>query len=86
MITGQTLLNWGYKPGKWFKEAIRAANLEPERAKEIVESMCPASILVPLQDSTSLSIGVNIQAFNELEQQNIDAVMKHMTKLDINAY
>lgn len=81
MITGQTLLNWGYKPGKWFKEAIRAANLEPERAKEIVESMCPASILVPLQDSTSLSIGVNIQAFNELEQQNIDAVMKHMTKL-----
>ena len=52
MITGETLLALGYKPGKWFKQAIACANSNELAGKSLtdyLESVCP-KVIAPLTE------------------------------------
>ena len=53
MITGKDLIEKGYKPGKWFADALEAVNNLPEGADvwQIIEGMKPEEIPVrPLKE------------------------------------
>jgi tRNA-splicing ligase RtcB (3'-phosphate/5'-hydroxy nucleic acid ligase) len=85
-ITGQTLLDLGYKPGSWFKPAIAAA--EQVRASGGDESAIRAAIearmpppTIPLKAFGSLPYVMNIRAENADEADNIASVEKHMVQL-----
>ena len=85
-ITGQTLLDLGYKPGSWFKPAIAAA--ERARASGGDESAIRAAIeaqmpppTIPLRAYGTLPFAMNIRAENAEEAENIAAVEKHMARL-----
>jgi tRNA-splicing ligase RtcB (3'-phosphate/5'-hydroxy nucleic acid ligase) len=89
MITGKTLIGWGYKPGPWFAKAVAAA----ERARRagadevairvIVERLAPppGPPTVGLRRAGELSYRLNVRAEDELEAQNIASVERHMREL-----
>src|SRR5215468_10616890 len=90
MITGKTLIGWGYKPGPWFTEAVAAA----ERARRaganevairaIVERYAPppgGPPTVGLRRAGELSYHLNVHAEDEPEAQNIAGVERHMREL-----
>src|SRR5215467_3444031 len=89
MITGKTLIGWGYKPGPWFAEAVAAA----ERARRaganevairaIVERCAPppGPPTVGLRRAGELSYHLNVHAEDEPEAQNIASVERHMREL-----
>ena len=65
MITGEDLIQLGYKPGKWFKDAIDHANREMligEDFKAYIDSVAPKHI--ELRDEP-MSFHKNIRAENE---------------------
>ena len=85
-ITGQTLLDWGYRPGSWFKAAIAAA--EQARASGGGEAVIRAAIqanmpppTIPLRAAGALAYTMNIRAEDADEVANIAAVEKHMVEL-----
>ncbi len=82
MVTGNDLIALGFKPGKWFKEAlayINAAQLEGEAQAAYLEAFrLPAP--VPLLEKP-VPFYENIRAETELEQQNIEYVRKSMQQL-----
>ena len=43
MITGNEIINLGYKPGKWFKEALEFANENNLEGKELEDFLKKAS-------------------------------------------
>ena len=48
MINGNALIELGYKPSKWFKEAIAYANennLEGRELKDYLASACPPATI-----------------------------------------
>ncbi len=81
-ITGNTLIELGFLPGKWFRDAIDYINtnqlseaemnlyLEPFKAKPIVNL-----------HKEPVSFSINIKAENELEQENVDVVIETMKAL-----
>ncbi len=81
-ITGKTLIGLGYKPGKWFGEALEYANvnlLEGEKLINYLDSVKPPPMIdlhVEAQD-----FAINIKAENELEESNIKAVIESMNEL-----
>jgi len=80
-ITGKTLVKLGYKPGKWFKDAIEHANkhgLEGDSLIEYLESVKPNYIL-PYE--APISFHENLRAGSELEEENLLAVRKTMHEL-----
>ena len=84
MITGKDLIEKGYQPGKWFAEAIEAANNAPTNADvwAIVESFVPAVIpITPLRAVGDVSFYTNIRAESEHEQANIEACVRTMEEL-----
>lgn len=81
MITGKYLIALGFKPGKWFAEAIdhiNSNNLEGDALASYLNIVKPPDAL-SLQPSVPFH--ENIVANNELEQQNIDAVKRSMVEL-----
>ena len=84
MITGKDLIQKGYKPGKWFAEALEAANNAPEGHDiwEIIESIKPEDIpVLPLKKYGEQDFHINIQAENGHEQANVDACIETMSAL-----
>jgi RNA-splicing ligase RtcB len=80
-ITGKTLIDLGYEPGRWFGEAIEHANarqLQGETLIAYLESVKPAPHL-PLQQEVNLS--VNLHAESEEEQENVSSVIASMQTL-----
>src|SRR5215467_15449647 len=89
MITGKTLVGWGYKPGAWFEKAVAAA----ERARRagadqfairtIVERFTPppGPATVGLRRAGELSYHLNVHAEDAHEAQNIASVEGHMREL-----
>jgi RNA-splicing ligase RtcB len=85
-ITGATLINWGFKPGSWFKPAISAAEEarlagEDETAiRAIIEQFAP-SPPISLRERGDLSHHMNIRAESPDETSNVEAVLQHMAEL-----
>lgn len=81
-ITGKTLIAFGFKPGKWFKEAINYANeheLEGEELQAYLETLKPPPTIEPL--SKPALYFKNISAETELEQSNMEKVFEIMDVL-----
>jgi len=85
-ITGKTLIEWGFTPGKWFAEALtEAQRLAADGADEAeirahVAGFAPAPKL-ELRPAGSQPFHVNIEAGNDAEQGNIDQCVASMTAL-----
>jgi len=89
MITGKTLIAWGYTPGPWFAEAIAAAE-DVRRAggdeaaiRAIVERHAMRSVppSIALRESGEVPYRLNLRAQGEGEAENIAAVEHHMREL-----
>ncbi len=81
MITGQTLIDLGFKPNKWFKEAIEHANnhdLEGDKLLNYLESIRP-TIIEPF--SVPIGYYKNIRAESELETINVEKIYQTMDEL-----
>jgi hypothetical protein len=84
-VNGETLIAWGFKPGKWFKDAINAADklasenhfrnatVHDEAAMiGLVRSFEPLPIeTVSLQDPSNVPIHYNIDADTSFEKDNL---------------
>jgi RNA-splicing ligase RtcB len=81
-ITGKTLIEMGYEPGKWFQEALDYANAQDLSGEELtayLEEVKPAP-MIKLHGSPQ-PYAVNIRAENELEEENIATVVQSMNTL-----
>ncbi|MEL6867574.1 MAG: RtcB family protein [Bacteroidota bacterium] len=81
-ITGHTLIEMGYQPGKWFKEALAHANahqLEGAELIQFLDGVKPAPMIGLHAEAKDFSI--NIKAENGLEQENVDKVIASMQAL-----
>ena len=80
-ITGKEIIELGFTPKKWFKEAIEYINTHCENEKEMLDYLeqfkSPPEI--PLQKSADFKI--NIKAENELEEVNVNSVTETMKTL-----
>lgn len=85
IITGKNLIEWGYKTGNWFPEAIKAVNeahtelLSFEDVKKIISMYVPPDA-ISLR-SEPLPYYLNIVADNDTEEANIASVQAHMNEL-----
>jgi len=89
MITGKTLIAWGYEPGPWFAAAIasaekaRCAGADEPAIRAIVERYAPAPAppSVGLRDPGALPYRLNVRAEDQHEADNIASVERHMREL-----
>ena len=83
-ITGQTLVAWGFAPGRWFKEglaaanALRAAGAGDDAIFAHLQTLVPAETLMR---TNGLAYGVFLDAEGEAERANAQAVFRHMDAL-----
>lgn len=81
MVTGKTLIELGYTPGRWFKEAIQHINemsLEGEILHEYLENVSPRTFF-PREEP--LPYFKNIRAETDEEQLNIENVFSNMEEI-----
>jgi RNA-splicing ligase RtcB len=81
MITGKTLIDLGYKPGKWFKSAIdhiNQFNLTGEFLTDYLESAQP-KYLEPY--CAPLPFYQNIRAESDHEKDNVEKVISVMNQI-----
>jgi len=88
MITGKTLIAWGYRPGPWFAAAIAAAEkarlegADEAAIRAVVDHHAPTALpAVGLRPQGALAHRLNIRAEDEGDADNIAAVEAHMTEL-----
>lgn len=77
-VTGKDLIELGYKPGKWFAEAIDYANrhhLSGDSLKNYLESVVP-SYIQPFREPQAYF--QNIRAESEEEEENVKSVLDTM--------
>lgn len=86
-ITGKTLIDWGYKPGEWFGEAIkyaescRLAGLSEDEIHSVIRMYAPPPP-IPLQSLAKVGYINHLpQAETEDEFVNMMAVGNHMDQL-----
>ncbi|ARQ95432.1 protein RtcB [Bradyrhizobium phage BDU-MI-1] len=83
-IDGNQLNAWGFKPGRWYKDALIAANAmrsggaDDDMIFKALTQMQPSEITMR---TNGLPFSVLIDAENDLESANIDAVIQHMDAL-----
>lgn len=81
-IDGNTLIELGFKPGKWFKEALVYINeneLEYEEMLSYLEQFkSPPAIEL---HETAIDYAINIKAENEMEVGNVESVIATMNEL-----
>jgi tRNA-splicing ligase RtcB len=81
MITGKTLIDLGFKPSKWFKEAIEYANQHNLQGADLinyVNSIRP-KVIEPYEKP--LAYFKNIRAESEDEVSNVRQVLETMEEL-----
>ncbi len=84
MITGKTLIDWGFKPGKWFGSAIVTANVARRCGRddawiiEQLKTLQPAEI--PYR-TNKLPFNVFLKPESDVEQENLVAVTRAMDEL-----
>ena len=86
MITGRTLIEWGYEPGRWFADAVaaaqraQAAGADEAAIRAVVATFAPPPT-IPLRAAGELAHRMNIAADHPDEVENIAAVERHMREL-----
>jgi len=81
-ITGKELIDLGYKPDRWFKEALQHINTNNLRGKEMedyLKSVCPPPAIEPF--SKPLDYFLNIRAEHPEEVDNVSSVLDTMNVL-----
>ena len=89
MITGKTLIAWGYAPGPWFAAAIPAAEkahlagADEQAIRAIVEGFAPppAPPSVGLREHGALPYRLNVRAEDKDDAENLVSVERHMREL-----
>jgi tRNA-splicing ligase RtcB (3'-phosphate/5'-hydroxy nucleic acid ligase) len=89
MITGKTLIAWGYQPGPWFAAAIaaaeraRLAGADEAAVRAEVDRFAPAPLppAVGLRARGAIVHRMNIRAENAHDAANIASVETHMAEL-----
>ena len=81
-INGNNLIEWGYVPGKWFKEAIEHIN-NTTLTEEEIHAYLEQFKLPPMKGlhDEPINYSVNIRAENELEEENVESVLKTMNEV-----
>lgn len=80
MLTGKDLIAAGIKPGKWFPQAIAAANTALANGGDWVAAARDVEPKqMPLQQSRPFN--VNIDPENDAERANVDACIATMTEI-----
>ncbi|WP_027420294.1 RtcB family protein [Crocinitomix catalasitica] len=81
-ITGQHLIDLGFQPRKWFKDAISYINSN-DLDNDAMLAYLEQFRLPPMLDLHEVAVPfkVNIKAENELEEKNVDAVVSSMKVL-----
>jgi RNA-splicing ligase RtcB len=83
-ITGSLIREFGYQPASWWKDAIGEAGgrdfADPAQAREYLDGFAPPPAM-PLRASRALRWTANIEAEDEAERANIEAVSRHMDEL-----
>lgn len=81
MITGKDLIEMGYKPAKWFGEAIEKANnnnLTGDDLRSMIKTLLPPP---PIKPQKPIDYFKNIRAEHEDEQTNVEQVFETMEEL-----
>ncbi|MGJ4997763.1 RtcB family protein [Bradyrhizobium sp. HKCCYLS3077] len=84
MIDGNTLIAWGFKPGRWFKDALATANAMRANGADDDAIFVALQALQPveaLMRTNGVPFAMLIEAENELERVNVAAVAQHMDAL-----
>ncbi|WP_424493890.1 RtcB family protein [Salinimicrobium sp. GXAS 041] len=84
MVTGNTLIELGYKPAKWFGEAIEVANKKGLQGEELIlflESSKPKPVKVLPLNSAPVSFHKNIRTESKEEEENVSSVIETMNVL-----
>src|SRR5215468_7464133 len=89
MITGKTLIAWGYAPGPWFAAAIpaaekaRASGADETAIRATVDGFAPAPPppSVALRAPGGVPYTLNIRAEEPEDADNITNVERHMAEL-----
>ncbi|MCB9194930.1 MAG: RtcB family protein [Flavobacteriales bacterium] len=81
-VTGNTLIELGFRQGAWFKEAIAFINEHELEEQEIMEYLEQFKTPDPIPlKKTSTAFHINIEAENEEEQNNVADVIASMDEL-----
>lgn len=80
-ITGKDIIELGYKPGKWFKEAIAHVNTYQLRGEELIDYLDSVRPEIVTPHATPLPFHMNIRAENEEEKANVESVEATMNEL-----
>lgn len=86
VMSGQDLIDAGLRQGRWFAQALAAANgvLDAggthEEAMAVARAFAPAPAM-PLRAAGDVPFHVNVEAQTPDEQANVDAVVRSMTEL-----
>jgi RNA-splicing ligase RtcB len=81
MIDGKKLIEWGFKPSKWFGEALKIAQLLEEggvshdKIYELLQKTEP--VILQMRDK-ALSYGNFLYSYNEIERENASKVHEAM--------
>lgn len=80
--TGKTLIELGFKPGKWFKEAITHINTHQLQGETMLNYLEQFKLPPMLElHGEALPFSINIKAENELEESNVTTVVASMNTL-----
>jgi RNA-splicing ligase RtcB len=86
-INGNDLIAWGFKPGKYFNEAISAANqykhlgASDEKIIEVINNLVPVPEPEILMRTNAKPYEIFLDAETEAEQNNLINVNRHMDAL-----
>ena len=81
-ITGKDLITLGLRPGPWFKEAIKFINENQLIGTDLMNYLEQYRLPEPMALlEKPLDFVVNLEAENELEQNNVAAVLSTMNEL-----
>lgn len=80
-ITGKELIDLGYRPKKWFAEALGHINDNQLEHSEMIKYLAQYNSPEPLPLQESLDFAVNIRAENENEADNVAKVVQTMKTL-----
>ncbi|MFI1770647.1 RtcB family protein [Thalassobellus citreus] len=81
-ITGHTLIEMGFRSGKWFKEAIEHINENQLRDADLKNYLEQFKSPDPIDlHKKAVPFSINIKADNELEETNVNSVVETMEVL-----
>lgn len=81
-ITGEDLIKMGYKPAKWFKEALNFINDNDLKGNALTTYLANFKFPEPLGlNNNKVPFNINIKAESEVEEVNVKSVTDTMVEL-----